>query len=296
MMQPQVSIIIPCYNQERYILDCLQSVKQQSFVDWECIIINDGSTDQSKELIESYIQNEPQFKLINGTNQGVSAARNTGFKSAKGKYLQFLDADDLILPDKIETHVKFLEKNPDIDIVYCRYKHLFQETGKTASYPFNNVSDKPLENFLFLWDRGVSIPPHAPLYRKAIWKEDYLPYPEDYNLRYEDWVFWVRTSLLNLSFYETTEPLVLYRIHGANFCANTFQVAVNMLNAAKYIQGIIPEELGYIFWEKTVQHVLNNYHSEKIQTENLKYFQVKILRNRFKFLKPLISNFKKIFK
>ena len=107
-----ISIIIPCYNQGEFISDCIKSVKNQSYTDWECIVINDGSTDYSKIVIEEEIANDNRFVLINQENKGLSTARNIGIALATGKYILPLDADDRI--DK-----NFISKSFRTSILYC---------------------------------------------------------------------------------------------------------------------------------------------------------------------------------
>ena len=96
---PEISVIIPVYNCERYLEDCLRSVAGQNFADWECIIIDDGSTDSSSEIYTRFSNIDKRFRIIKKENGGLSSARNAGIGSAKGNYLFFLDSDDTINPD-----------------------------------------------------------------------------------------------------------------------------------------------------------------------------------------------------
>ena len=100
---PEVSIIIPVYNNEAYVQKCIDSVKKQSFEEFEAIIVNDGSTDNSRSIIEALIEKDERFHLINQENQGVAAARNRGIDQAKGKYLTFIDGDDYIGRDYLKN-------------------------------------------------------------------------------------------------------------------------------------------------------------------------------------------------
>ena len=99
----EVSIIIPVYNNEAYVQKCIDSVKKQSFEEFEAIIVNDGSTDNSRSIIEALIEKDERFHLINQENQGVAAARNRGIDQAKGKYLTFIDGDDYIGRDYLKN-------------------------------------------------------------------------------------------------------------------------------------------------------------------------------------------------
>lgn len=99
----QFSIIIPVYNSEKYIIRCIGSVKSQTLTDFECILVDDGSTDNSKAVISDSISNDPRFSLYSKPNAGVSSARNFGLSKALGTYVLFIDADDWIEPALLET-------------------------------------------------------------------------------------------------------------------------------------------------------------------------------------------------
>jgi len=98
MSKPKISVIIPIYNDELYLSDALKSVKRQTFTDFECICVNDGSTDKSEKIIDDFVKNDDRFSKINQKNGGVSAARNKGLDAANGEYVFFMDHDDLV-PD-----------------------------------------------------------------------------------------------------------------------------------------------------------------------------------------------------
>lgn len=102
-MIPKVSVIIPIYNDELYLTDSLQSVYNQTFSDFECICVNDGSDDSTENIIDRFIGKDTRFSKINKLNGGVSAARNTGLEAAKGEFIFFMDHDDLIAPDALQN-------------------------------------------------------------------------------------------------------------------------------------------------------------------------------------------------
>lgn len=126
MNKPKFSIIVPVYNTEKYVKRCLDSIKSQSFKDYEVIIINDGSTDNSSDIISKY-----PYKIINQENQGLSMARNNGVKEATGDYLIFLDSDDYIEKNLLKEITKSLSNDPDL--VRFQVKDIF-ENGKTIRY------------------------------------------------------------------------------------------------------------------------------------------------------------------
>lgn len=115
----KLSIIIPVYNKEQWVRTCLESVLQNELKDWECILVNDCSTDNSLEILKEYVNKDPRFKLIDcPVNKGVSAARNAGLDVAQGEWISFLDADDGAYPDRWSYSIHYAEKNK-LDICGC---------------------------------------------------------------------------------------------------------------------------------------------------------------------------------
>ena len=133
MKKPKFSIIVPVYNTEKYLKRCLDSIKSQSFKDYEVIIVNDGSTDNSSDIISKY-----PYKVINQENQGLSMARNNGVKEASGEYLIFLDSDDYIEKDLLKEIDKSLSNNPDL--VRYQIKEVFdnEDNINYEETPFDN--------------------------------------------------------------------------------------------------------------------------------------------------------------
>lgn len=116
-MHPLVSIIIPAYNAGAYLRETLDSVLAQAYVNWEAIIVNDGSKDETLAIAQEYAQNDQRFLVIDQNNAGVSTARNNGFAASKGTYLSFLDADDVWDPAFLSARVKVLEESPEVGLV-----------------------------------------------------------------------------------------------------------------------------------------------------------------------------------
>ncbi len=132
--QPLVSIVIPCYNRGEFIAETIASVLNQSYPHIELIVVDDGSTDNSREIVDSFAEQITILEHPGRVNKGQSAALNLGIRASHGKYIAFLDSDDLFLPDKIEKQVRFLENNPHIGLVYGN-GHAIDAEGKVL-YPF----------------------------------------------------------------------------------------------------------------------------------------------------------------
>ncbi|MDE6069347.1 MAG: glycosyltransferase [Alistipes sp.] len=131
-MQPQVSVIIPVYNLESYIDACLGSVAAQTFTDFEAIVIDDGSTDGSYELLKRRADHDPRIIVIRKPNEGVAKARETALEHARGRYICFLDGDDLWEPDMLERLTSAIEETgKGYDIVCCDYKRISPGKGES---------------------------------------------------------------------------------------------------------------------------------------------------------------------
>lgn len=131
---PQISIIIPVYNTQLYLEDCLKSVIEQTFNDWEALVVNDGSTDDSAQIIKQWIQKDSRLKFITQPNRGLSEARNTGLKYATGKYIFFLDSDDFLHPDALSVLYQAAEKE-NLELTMCNFYEY--DTNSTSFRPRN---------------------------------------------------------------------------------------------------------------------------------------------------------------
>jgi len=129
-MNELVSIITPSYNSVRFISETIESVLDQTYKNWEMIIIDDGSSDNSTKIIESYLLKDSRIKLIKlSKNMGPATTRNYGIKESKGRYIAFLDSDDLWYPDKLLQQIPFMHNN-DIALSYTRYNHIEEKSKK----------------------------------------------------------------------------------------------------------------------------------------------------------------------
>ncbi len=129
---PLVSVIMPAYNAERYIGEAIQSVLDQTLADWELIIVDDGSTDHTAEVVRRFAN--PRIRYIYQKNAGPSVARNRGLEHAQGTFIAFLDADDLYLPRKLQGQVAFLQQRPEVGLVAGGYHYLDSEGKILATY------------------------------------------------------------------------------------------------------------------------------------------------------------------
>lgn len=151
-IKPTVSVVIPCYNGAKYLRETLDSVLAQTYQVLEVLVIDDGSTDDSAAIAESY---GPPIRMIRQPNQGESIARNRGIEEAKGDWIAFLDADDLWLPSKIEQQIRFLEENDEVLCIHTAWKR-FGMNNTTPEFTNTNGRYLPVLNDILCTDT----PPH----------------------------------------------------------------------------------------------------------------------------------------
>ncbi|MBR4572776.1 MAG: glycosyltransferase [Prevotella sp.] len=201
-MTPRISIIIPCYNSAQWVAETIQSVLSQTIEDWECIIVNDGSTDNSLEIIKSYAEKDNRIRYIDKKNEGVAIARNTAIASAQGEYILPLDADDLIAPTYVEKALKYFEEHPSTKLVYCE-ADFFGKREEHWELPEYNYQDFIYYNCIFC----------SAIYRR----EDFLKtkgYNSSNRNNLEDWDFLLNFLKEDDIVHRIPETLFFYRIHG----------------------------------------------------------------------------------
>lgn len=206
-MKPLVSIIIPAYNAGQYIKEAVKSALAQTYKKIEIIVVDDGSTDSTKKVLESYIKTK-KIIYIYQSNKGLSGARNTGMRAAIGNYTAFLDADDIFLPEKIERQADFLEKNPEYDFCYCDIFHFYEDEPEQMfklNYRYYS-GDAVLKNLF----KKNFINPLSVVMRKNI--IDKCGYFNESLKRTEDWDYWVSLAWQGARFYFLPEVLAKYRI------------------------------------------------------------------------------------
>ena len=174
-----VSIIVPCYNQGMYIQETLDSVMRMTYRNWECIIINDGSTDGTESVVMNYLEKDKRFRYICQENQGVCVAKNVAIRNSKGKYILPLDSDDLICDTFVEKGVQHMEHNDECKLVYSDVEFFGAKTG---------VQKHNFTSFRSLLHLNCFC--NSCMYRRADYDRT-----EGYHLNmrggWEDWDFWI---------------------------------------------------------------------------------------------------------
>jgi len=209
MSKPLVSVLIPCYNVEKYVEESIDSILNQTYTQLEIIAINDCSTDRTGEKLRSLAEKDHRISIVdNSENLKLIKTLNKGIKLCNGEYIARMDADDIALPTRIEKEVDFLEKNKDHDIVSTLFYAFRSENPKRRDLHHSPLTDGELKAFI-LFKSGICHP--AVMIRKRIFSELDLSFEQEY-LHVEDYALWskaiYKTKLANIG-----EPLLLYRIH-----------------------------------------------------------------------------------
>lgn len=260
---PLVSVIVPAYNYARFIADTLASVQAQSYQQWECIVVDDGSTDGTGAVVRRIAESDLRITYVSQINKGLAAARNAGINCSKGEYLHFLDADDLLEDRKLERQVQFLELHPEVDIVFsdARYfrtgnadERLFSQDA--ANLPWvAHVSAKGQEVLLALVRNNIMVV-NAPLLRRSVLNDVGL---FDGSVKgIEDWHYWVRCAIAGKYFhYEDFEgSRALVRIHDTSMSTDArLMLRSTLLMHRKFAEMVSDPALLQINRERTVERV-----------------------------------------
>lgn len=218
---PIVSIIIPCYNHAHYLPDALNSVLAQTYTDWEAIIVDDGSTDNTGAIAAQFT--DPRIHYIYQANRGLSGARNTGIHAARGQYLAFLDADDAWEPIFLERCVNVLsEQPPNIAGVYTRNR--FMDPHGTVLLRVGGQLVPPEQFPGRLWGGGF-FPVHSVLVRADCVREAGMF--DETLTSVEDWDLWLRIVQCGYTFQSIPEPLARYRVYSGSMSTNAARMHAN---------------------------------------------------------------------
>ena len=207
-MRPLVSIVIPCYNSERYLEESLLSVIAQTYENIEIVVVDDGSTDTTPAIISRHT-GDARVCVVSQSNKGLAAARNAGLAASKGDYITFLDSDDIYMPSKIERQVAFLAEYPDAGLAYCRSGHFLDADPARVSYAYNK-SVGATEPILRRLMHGNFINVNTAMVKKPV-----LDAVGGFDPKFrigEDWDLWIRLAQSGCVFVEQPEMLVATRL------------------------------------------------------------------------------------
>jgi glycosyltransferase involved in cell wall biosynthesis len=235
---PEISVIVPSYNAENTIYNTINSVSQQTFIDLEILVIDDGSTDSTLEIVSTI--KDPRLQVFSYANSGVAITRNRGIEKATGKYIAFLDADDLWMPNKLKFQREALQNLPEAAVAYSWSNYInewgrFSHIGQRCQFQGNVYPHLLVNNFL---ESGSN-----PLIRKlAIQKTGGF---ETSLVPAEDWDFYLRLAA-SYEFVHVPEVHVLYRISTQAASANTTKMEAKCLEVIEKAFQQAPNTLQYL--------------------------------------------------
>ena len=228
LADPVVSVIVPAHNYGHVLRETIESVRAQTFTSWECIVIDDGSTDDTRKVLDEVAKKDGRIRCYSQTQQGPSPTRNRGLALSRGRYVQFLDADDLLDPYKLERHVAFLDRSDNIDIVYGPTRYFDDgDPARTLRDTFRRGEtirlEPPARTQVELVERLVArniMTIEAPLVRSSVF--DKVGRFDATLRRLEDWDLWLRCALMGIRFeYLPSESAVaLIRVHAVSLSAS----------------------------------------------------------------------------
>ncbi len=256
---PQISIIIPVYNVEPYIRRCLDSIKSQTFENFEVIIVDDSSPDGSIKIAEEFVKSDPRFTVITRENGGVSAARNTGLQHAIGKYIAFIDGDDFVASTYLERLYDACEIN-NADIACCAFTYYFHRNGFKKKQMFI-VKDRVMERdeavARIISDHGFHSYPWGKLYKRSIFIDNGIEFPTMY---FED-VATIHKIFFYANRLSVTGDCLYYYVKHPGSILSTMNVnKINdLLLSVMIISNFLRENGEYEKFEKPLLRILRKF-------------------------------------
>ncbi|HKP81864.1 MAG TPA: glycosyltransferase [Pyrinomonadaceae bacterium] len=244
-----VSVIVPSYNYAHFIGATFESLQAQTFPNWECIVIDDGSTDDTAEVVARFMKTDSRIRFFRQSNRRQAAARNNGFTQMSGKYVQFLDADDLLESRKFERQVEYLEAHRDVEIVYGDTRYFETDRPDELLYtmygenrPWQPGLSGSGSDMLLPLVRRNTVIINAALTRRTLVErvglfDEELP-------PIEDWEFWIRCALAGAQFRfeDFEETFALVRSHRASSSKNTLRMTASEVRMRRKLKRLLANE------------------------------------------------------
>lgn len=239
-----VSIVTPVFNGEKFIDACIDSVRAQTFTDWEMLVVDDGSTDGTFDLVQEHAAQDSRIRLLTHPghqNQGVSKSRQLGVSQCCGKYVSMLDADDLFEPAKLELQVSVADRHPDCVVFHGRGVCVDQNGVKKPSPNLaDSFNDFATHDHVYDFCKHERFLQQNPILNSsALIRRDALSataYGFEQLFQYEDWTLWVLLAQRG-SFYVGTEDLVCYRVHDES--ASALVAESSLVETYSYIEFLL---------------------------------------------------------
>jgi glycosyltransferase involved in cell wall biosynthesis len=238
-------VIVPTYNYGCFIGQTLECLRAQTYVNWECIVVDDGSTDDTAERVSRFMAQDARFKFLRQENARQAAAKNNGLQNSAGEYIQFLDADDLIEPQKFEQQVEYLEAHPEVDIVYGSMRYFKTEVPDERLYwvwgenkPWMPETSGSGREVLTALVRQNIMVINSPMIRRRV--VDAVGLFDNKLPPAEDWDYWLRCAAagMRFEFKELPGTLALVRWHSSSSSQDRRRMYVSMLSIRDKVEGM----------------------------------------------------------
>ncbi len=266
----------------------LDSVFLQTYKNWEVIIVNDGSPDNTEEVALRYCAKDPRFKYLKKENGGLSSARNAGLAAATGDLIQFLDSDDYIHPQKLQHSIDLMAQSPPADIVVTNFK-MFVETPADATEAFCDLKQEYLtfEHVLFGWDAVFNIPIHCGLFKADLFQAQ--PFAEHLKTG-EDWLMWLSLFKNKPHAAYSGQPLAYYRNNPMSMTKDPVFLRNSLMETYKYLLQLLPAPYMHQFTCVILDRLndtITSYEKEVWRLKNKRYYKAgKWTKDFLRRLKP----------
>lgn len=252
---PKVSVIIPIYNVEKYVKQCLDSIINQTLTDIEIICINDGSSDNSINILNEYAQKDERIKIISQVNQGQGVARNNGIKVATGEYIGFVDPDDFIDLSMYEKMYKVAKSN-DVDLIECTYRQYYEKSKEIVvrQNPIELPKDETFDwrispDYVF---RGTILSVWNKLFKASFVRENNIAFSQ--TKLAEDHIFTIKSRILAKKISFLDNPLYTYRVSENSSVNSINQESINIFPVLEEVRSFLKGQDIFLSFEKQVQN------------------------------------------
>lgn len=268
-----ISVIMPVYNSEEFLEKCIQSILEQTYSEFELIIVDDGSTDRSWDICCKYANNDTRIRCYKVSNRGVSEARNYGLFRATGEYIRFIDSDDEMPKDSLEKLIQPFLSNKSVDLVIGKFK-------ATSSNAYNEEIEGTTEFNIFMQAFSIHVPTFYygvnwnKLYKKSIIKE--------YNIRFNKNVHWGEDFIFNCEYYSHCEYIHYLAEYIHIYCQREAS-AVNAIRLMAWYDKLEIE----IQRLETLLNVVENRNIDSIIIQNFYFYFLSALSNQFSWAEKM---------
>lgn len=257
-MSLKVSIIIPSYNRGKVIKETLDSVYRQAYTDWECIVVDDGSTDNTCDIVKFYTEKDSRFKLYsrpNNRRKGANACRNYGFEKATGTFIQWFDSDDIMHPNKLEKKVNILSTS-NYDFVVCSGIEFKESIDNNFSKWNKTKSKKPALDHII---GNMTLHTNGPLFKREIIARSKL-FNESL-MRKQEWEYYTRLLFQTQNYFALDDILYYFRIHNNSINGrNTIGSLKSKIKANRLVFKNVKSNEGFLLENSFLRkHFFNKY-------------------------------------